>query len=179
MRSVRCELVAAAMFLPVLAWAQEIKSSLRELLIEYRCSVVDRLERIYEHGDHSSQRDRFIAVTVPEHQHGYVQCIFVERRSHVLCEASSGYFYNKKGEPRTLWHPPETVAALGQLGFSTDDSKGNFQLMREVGERPDFNALADLILKALHDGFGARAETNLRFSAPFAKRATTSCVPVS
>lgn len=178
MRAVRFGLVVATL-LPGLASAQEMKSSLRELLIEYRCPVVDRLERIYEHGDHSSHRDRFIAVTVPEHRHGYVQCIFVERRSQVLCEASSGYFYDKKDAPRTFWHPPDVVAALDRLGFSTDDSKGNFRLMREVGERPDFNALADLILKALHDGYGARAETNLRFNAPFAKRATTSCVPVS
>jgi hypothetical protein len=169
---------AACLGIPA-AFAQEMRARLRALLVEYRCPIVDRLERIYEFGDHSSQRDRFIAVTVPGHRHGYVQCIFQDARSKVLCEASSGYYYDKEGAPRTFWHPPEVVAAIGKLGFSADDSQGNYQLRREVGKRPDFNALADLILKSLHDGYGARAEMKLRFNAPFAKRASSSCVPVS
>jgi hypothetical protein len=161
------------------AFPQEMQTSLRSLLVEYRCQTVDRLERIYEFGDHSSHRDRYIAVTVPEHRHGYVQCMFVERRSQMLCEASSGFYYDKEGEPRTFRHPPEVPAALSRLGFSTDDSQGNYQMMFDVGVRPNFNKIADLILKSLHDGYGARAETRLRFNAPFAKRAPSSCVPVS
>ena len=154
-------------------------TSLRELLIEYRCPVVDRLERIYEAGDPSSTRDRFIAVTVPAHPHGYVQCLFVEGRTQLLCEASSGYYYDKEGEPRTFFLAPSAVAALGRLGFSTDDSAGNFQLLLPVADPPDLNAIADLILKALHDAYGARADSRLRFNAPFAPRATTKCAPVS
>jgi hypothetical protein len=161
------------------AFAQQMSSTLRALLIEYRCPLVERLERIYEFGDHSSHRDRFIAVTVPEHRHGYVQCMFVDHRSRVLCEAASGFYYDKADEPRTFRHPPEVIASLGKLGFSTDDSQGNFQLTQDIGPRPNFNSIADLILKSLHDAYGVRAETRLRFNAPFAKRATTSCVPVS
>lgn len=73
----------------------------------------------------------------------------------------------------------EAVAALGRLGFSTDDSQGNFAVKFDVGDAPDLNAIADFILKALHDGYGARAGSNLRFNAPFARRATSKCVPVS
>src|SRR5262249_49174338 len=97
----------------------------------------------------------------------------------ILCEAASGFYYSKPGEPRTMRLSPEAVAALGQLGFSTDDSAGNFSIEFAVANPPDFNAIADFMLKALHDGYGARAETKLRFSAPFARRPTSKCIPVS
>lgn len=164
--------------MPSLALAQ-MPSSLRELLVEYRCQLVDRLERIYEYGDHDSHRDRFIAVTVPQHRHGYVQCMFAERRSLLYCEASSGFYYDKQDAPRTQWLSRDKIDALGRLGFSTDDSKGNFSLERPLDRRPDFNGIADLILQALHDGYDARATSKLRFNAPFARRATSSCVPLS
>lgn len=175
----RTSLVAAALWLvPSLACA-EMPASLRALLLEYRCPLVDRLERIYEFGDHNSHRDRFIAVTAPRHRHGYVQCMFAERRSLLYCEASSGFYYDKEGAPRTQWLARDKIEALSRLGFSTDDSKGNFSLENPLGPRPDFNALADLILQALHDSYEARAETKLEFDAPFAKRATSSCIPLS
>jgi len=174
-----------AVFMAALAGAaakaqpQPQPSSLRDLLVQYRCPVVDRLDRIYEAGDHASHRDRFLALTVPEHPHGYVQCIFFERRTRMLCEASSGFYYDKPGEPRTTRLAPEAVAALGRLGFSTDDSAGNFSIEFDVASPPDLNAIADFMLKALHDGYGARAGTKLHFSAPFARRPTTKCIPVS
>jgi hypothetical protein len=48
-----------------------------------------------------------------------------------------------------------------------------------VKELPDFNAIADLILQALHDGFDARAGVTLLIEAPLAPRPTGKCVPVS
>jgi hypothetical protein len=154
-------------------------ASLRALLIEYRCPVVDRLDRIYDHPRPTDYLDRFLAVTLSGHPHGYVQCMFIRNRTEVLCEASSGYYYDKEGAPRTFFLPPPAIAALGRLGFSTDDSQGNFRYQVPLGAPPDLNALADLILTALHDGYGARAGDTLRFNAPFAPRATTKCVPVS
>lgn len=167
-------------FLPVAVDAAERPSgTLRDLLVQYRCPVVDRLDRIYEAGDHASHRDRFLALTVPEHPHGYVQCIFFERRTRMLCEAASGFYYDQPGAPRTMRLAPEAIAALGRLGFSTDDSQGNFTLEFGIANPPDLNAIADLMLKALHDAYGVRADTKLKFNAPFARRATTKCIPVS
>jgi hypothetical protein len=143
-------------------------STLRALLVEYRCQLVNRLERIHEFGDRASARDRFIAVTAPEHPHGYVQCMFIHGGLQMLCEASSGFYYDKVGAPRTFWLASGEIAALAGLGFSTDDSKGNFRMEFGVAEPPDFNRIADLILTALHDGYGARAKSGLRFNAPFA-----------
>jgi hypothetical protein len=100
------------------------------------------------------------------HPHGYVQCIFVASRTGILCEASSGYHYNRDGTPRTFFLPKESIAALGRLGFSTDDTAGNFRYEALIASPPDVNAIADLILTALHDAYGARAGGELRFNAP-------------
>jgi hypothetical protein len=153
--------------------------SFRDLLVSYRCEVVKRLERIYRTGDLSSDRDRFIAVTVPSHPHGYGQCIFHDNATGLYCEAASGYWYGKADAPRTFRQPAATVAALERLGFDTDDSQGNFKVDRTLSDPPDFNAAADFILRALHDGYGARGEMTLKFNAPFAPNIPTSCIPIS
>src|SRR5262245_62736312 len=80
--------------------------SLRALLMEYRCPVVDRLDRIYEHASPHDYLDRFLAVTLRDHPHGYVQCMFTDSRTRILCEASSGFHYDKPGAPRTFYLPP-------------------------------------------------------------------------
>jgi hypothetical protein len=162
----------------LVAWA-ETRSSLDAFLSAYRCPVVDRLEQVYAGGDQRSDFNRYIAVTVPEHPHGYVQCIFGQHRTKLLCEASSGYYFTKPGEPRTFRLQPEALAALARLGFSSDDTAGNFQREFDVAGVPDFKAIADFMLTALHDGYGARAETRLRFNAPFARGTRSKCVPLS
>jgi hypothetical protein len=170
---------ASTLLLGLTAAAAQTSDTLRALLVEYRCPVVDRLDRIYEHASPDDYRDRFLAVTLAGHPHGYVQCMFVANRSRVLCEASSGYYYNRPSGPRTLYLPRDAIAALGRLGFSTDDSAGNFRYLAQIGRPPDLNAIADLILTALHDGYGARAQSRLTYNAPFAPRPTSKCVPVS
>lgn len=153
--------------------------SFHDLLFNYRCEVVIRLEQIHASGDPAQDRDRFIAITVPGHAHGYVQCIFHDSQTGLYCEAASGYWFDQEGGPRTFRQPPEAIAALARLGFDTDDSQGNFSIDLPLAPRPDFNALADFMLRALHDGYGARGEMQLQFNAPFAPRTPSSCVPVS
>ena len=97
----------------------------------------------------------------------------------MLCEAASGFYDNVASVPRSRHLPANAIAALGRLGFSTDDSAGNFQIWFDVTDPPDFNAIADFTLKALHDAFDARAAVTLEFNAPLAPRATTKCIPVS
>ena len=93
----------------------------------------------------------------------------------MFCEAASGFYDSVASEARTRHLPASAIAALARLGFSTDVSEGNF---REVKEPPDFNAVADLILQALHDAFDARAGATLLLEAPLAPRPTGKCVPV-
>jgi hypothetical protein len=123
-------------------------------------------------------QDRFLIIDFASRPQDYVQCVF-DSRTRMLCEASSGFCLNEPSEPRTYHLPAAAIAALGRLGFSTDDSAGNFQIWFNVTDPPDFNAVADFLLKALHDGYGARADMKLDFNAPFAPRATSKCTPVS
>jgi hypothetical protein len=174
-----CCVTACAMSMSLALAAAETNGSLRSLLVEYRCPVVDRLDRIYDYASPNDYRDRFLAVTLNSHPHGYVQCMFAASRTKLLCEASSGYYYNRSGAPRTFYLSTEAIAALRRLGFSTDDSAGNFRYEAGIGSPPDLNAIADLILTALHDGYGARADSRLSFNAPFAPRASSKCILVS
>jgi hypothetical protein len=54
----------------------------------------------------------------------------------MFCEAASGFYDNVASEPRTRHLPASVIAALGRLGFLTDDSEGNFQIGFEVKEPP-------------------------------------------
>jgi hypothetical protein len=167
---------AAVMNLAIAA-AQE-PTSLERFLDQYRCAVIDRLERIYAAGDPDTHRDEYLIIDIPTQSETYVQCIFHPPRN-VYCEAASGYFLDAPGQQRTRRLPAHAIDALGRLGFSTDDSKENFNVDLDVAKPPDLKAIADLMLKALHDAYGAEADTKLRFHAPYAPDATRKCVPVS
>jgi hypothetical protein len=169
--------VAIALVQTNLLWAQDA-ASLETFLNQYRCSVVDRLERIYAKGDPVTHPDKYLIVHIPPRQEHYVQCIFYAP-GKVYCEAASGFFFEPSGQPRTMYLPPDAIGALGRLGFSTDDSNGNFKIEFDVADPPNFNVIADLMLKALYDGFGARADTELACEAPYAPHATSKCIPVS
>jgi hypothetical protein len=173
----RASAVAVALFLPVCAAAQEA-DTYRELLLEYRCPVVDRLQQIYAATDSSNPQNWFLIVYFAAQRHDYVQCVF-DPKTYMFCEAASGFYDNVATQPRTRWLSKDAVAALGRLGFSTDDTADNFRIGFDVADPPDFNRIAEFILKALHDGFGARANDTLEFNAPLAPHATSKCDPVS
>jgi hypothetical protein len=174
----RTMMIAGLMVLPTAALADDAATSFRALLVEYRCPVVDRLEQIYKSIDHAHPQNLFLIVYLGGRPQDYVQCVF-DTRTEMLCEAASGYFDSKPDEPRAYRLPARSIEALGRLGFSTDDSANNFQIWFDVPEPPDLNRIADFILKALHDGYGARAGGKLEFNAPLAPRPTSQCMPVS
>ena len=151
--------------------------ALRALIVRYRCAIYDRLVRIHDAGDPASDHNRFIAVSLPDGH--YVQCKFHDSLRALYCEAASGFYEAKDGEPRTAYLPPAAIAGLARLGFSTDDSQGNFALDRPVGDSPDYRALADLILSALSIAYDARAEMDLGITAPFAPLPGSTCDALS
>jgi hypothetical protein len=169
--------VAAALLASTPACAEEATTSFGDLLAQYRCPVVDRLEQIYNAAPHSHPQNLFLIAYFAARPHDYVQCVF-DPLTWMFCEAASGFYDNVASEPRTRHLPATAIAALGRLGFSTDDSAGNFRIGFEVKEPPDFNTVADLILQALHDAFDARAGVTLLIEAPLAPRPTGKCVPV-
>jgi hypothetical protein len=171
--------VVAALLAPTAAGAEDdAAATLRDLLAQYRCPVVDRFEQIYNAAPHSHPQNLFLIVYFAARPHDYVQCVF-DPLTYMFREAASGFYDNVASEPRTRHSPATAIAALGRLGFSTDDSAGNFRIGFEVKEPPDFNTVADLILQALHDAFDARAGVTLLIEAPLAPRPTGRSVPVS
>jgi len=160
------------------AAAEGAATTFRELIVQYRCPVVDRLEQIYEAADTADPQNLFLIVDLAGRPQDYVQCVF-DTRTGMLCEASSSFYDNGPAEPRSYWLPASAIAALGRLGFSTDDSAGNFQIRFDVTDPPDFNRIADFMLKALHEGYNVRAGVTLEFDAPLAPRASSQRTPVS
>jgi hypothetical protein len=175
---IRALVVAGTLLASNTVSAEDATATLRELLMQFRCPVVDRLERIYAIGDPETHLDEYLIVAFPDRPENYVQCLFYQR-DKIMCEAASGFYLDPPEKPRTARLPAGAVAALGRLGFSTDDSAGNFRIDLDVADPPDFRAIADLILNALHDGYGARADMDLLLVAPYAPHATTKCDPTS
>jgi hypothetical protein len=170
-------LLTAALLTPEMTSAQDA-TTFEQFLQQYRCPVIDRLQRIYATGDPEKFRDEYLIVDLPPRRENYVQCLFY-RTDKIMCEAASGFYLNAPEEPRTMYLPPSAIAALARLGFSTDDSQGNFRIDFDLANPPDFNAIATLILRALHDAYGARAQTKLDFHAPYAEQVGSKCTPVS
>jgi hypothetical protein len=134
---------------------------------KFRCDVLERLAYIHMHGDRAGP-DRFIVVAVEGYPQAYVQCIFIDGDTKMLCEASSGYFAQLPGKQRRFRIKPRGVHILEELGFSIDDSDGNYQRMVELGRPADLLAIADLILTTLYRVYGAEHATALEFKAPLA-----------
>ena len=100
----------------------------------------------------------------------------------MLCEAASGYYADKG--PRKAFLPRASVVALASLGYSTDDSKGNFQKMVDASGEDERGAIADLLLKSLFLAYGVRKANVVRVSVPLlhedmSPAASQPCVPIS
>jgi hypothetical protein len=92
----------------------------------------------------------------------------VRRQSQKLyCEASSFYCAERETKPRTLYLPPEAIAALEKLGFATGSAEKNLSYERDLRGVPDFDAIAVFMLTALHDAYGVQEDTELKTVAPF------------
>ena len=61
--------------------------------------------------------------------------------------------------------------------ISPPESARNFSRVA-LPSPPDFGVIADLILRALYEGYDARAESTLEFTAPFAPGLTLACDPI-
>lgn len=136
----------------------------------YRCAVLQRLDFI-DARRHSDEQNRFLVLDLPEKPLGfvqeYVQCAFDTNNTWMLCEAASGW-WAKEG-PRTDFLPKTSVAALAGLGFSTDDSHGNFKRFVDTPDENGRITVAELLLKALYRAYGARLGNHLTVTVPLAK----------
>jgi hypothetical protein len=147
------------------AWAEE-DSARYAFVGAYRCAVVDIIARIHARSD--VEQNRFFILSVEDKPSAnYVQCIFEDDHdSRMYCEAASGFYERAPGAPPSTFVPPRAREALGTLGFSTDDSKGNFALETDVAGIADYGRVADLMLEALYSAYGARARSVIEVHAP-------------
>jgi len=114
-------------------------------------------------------------VSVKARPQNYVQCMFADNRSILYCEASSFYCAERDTKPRTLYMPPERMAALEKLGFSIRTSEKNFPYERVLSDTPDFDEIATMMLTALHNTYGVRQDTELATDAPFVGNMVVAC----
>jgi hypothetical protein len=156
----------------------DTSEELRTFITTYRCAVVERLEVI--HANRERDTDRFLVLALKASPQSYVQCLFLDGDSRMLCEASSGFYAQLPVENRRFRMSPEGLVALARLGFSTDDSDGNYQRMIDIRSNADLVAVADLILSAFYEVYGARTGSQMKWVSPLAKidALTSSCTPI-
>ena len=173
-----CILITVALF-AISAKAES--DDAREAFIEtYRCAVIQILTSIQGRDPATS---RFLILAVANRTPSYVQCLFTPDRRQIYCEADSGFYQNKADEPRTVFLSAEDKGKLARLGFSLDDSEGNFPQKMDVRAVGAFGRVADVILGALYDVYGARPNTPIEAVSPFLPAhgvlKPLSCPPVS
>ncbi len=147
----------------------------RRFISECRCWIESALTTFHENGPPTTSRDRFITVSVAGDAQNYVQCIFQDDDTRMLCEASSGAYRYRDSQGMRLDMSPEPVAALKRLGFIVPDPKGNFAQIIELGSPPKFGPVATLLLASLYDAYRAEAKSTVEWNAPMASIDYTRC----
>lgn len=147
-------------------------------IARHRCAVVERLDLIHRKGPIDESRDRFIILSPRGEPQRYVQCMFEDRDTRMLCEASSGA-YGPIGHGR-LRLDASARAALEALGFVQASPREDYVRHVELGHPPDVAIAADVMLTALHDGFGARPGSPIEIWVPYGGDPVEPCgTPVS
>jgi hypothetical protein len=157
--------------------AAEPLAELDTFLTQFRCRLVERLEYIHAH-DNRAGPDRFLAVASFLEPQSYIQCLFIEGDSKLLCEASSGFYANRLEDPWRYRLNDGAVASLKGLGFSLDKPEGNFQQMIEIQGEPDYQSIADFMLKVLFNVYRVGIDASLKLTAPLVPasfNATSRC----
>jgi hypothetical protein len=165
-----------AMLLATTVAAAAPSSGLADFVRTYRCPLLEALETIRAHP--MTPMDRYIVLSVDERQR-YAQCLFVDGDRQIMCEASSG----RNGPKPHLRLSKAQRGAIAALGYQMNDGSPNFWLHRAVAGRSDLLEIAELMLKTLHQGYGARLGRVIGMRAPFApgkvlRPGDSSCVPV-
>lgn len=158
--------------LPERATAQSA-DTMKTLLAFRQCPLSLYLQAVYERPAAVKDGVLFLKISVEDRPRNYVQCRFSDDRKKLYCEASS--YVDAGPGTLSLSLSPEALAALAKLGFATGDAKKNFPYERTFEGSPDFDAIATMMLTALHDAYGVREETELETFAPFTGNLDTAC----
>jgi hypothetical protein len=177
--------VLACVLLSSAARAEDAQSqidSVDEFVGAYRCMIVEQLLAIHEHGNPSKSDNRYFIVAMTHSPQRFVQCIFHDIDTIIFCEASSGRYGPRAGQPKTFETTPETDAALKRLGFSEPSGVANYEQEFPLGDPPDLESIAKLLLTTLYDVYGARDGTAMDLTTPLVTKGNTKldrCKPLS
>ena len=164
------------------AAGNEVKSMREEFVSTYRCMIVEQFKVISERGTKAKSENRYFILAMRDFPQGFVQCIFYEYDSKLLCEASSGRYGPSSGQPNSLTLSDESIAELGSLGFQEPFGVANFSEEIALGDPPDFDGISELLLKAMFSAYSARIDTPMTLTTPLLDRnprRLLSCKPVS
>lgn len=175
MMAIRLVFILVLAAFNVLNAAAGTRDSRSELIETHCCVLAGSLQAVYERPSAFRECDRFLILSVKGWPQAYVQCMFADNRKKLYCEASSGYYAEPDSKPRMSYLPQDFIAALGRLGFATGTPEKNFRYERDLSGTPEFDAIATLMLSALHDAYGAREDTLLDTYAPFAGTLVVAC----
>ncbi|MEQ1696798.1 MAG: hypothetical protein ABL901_13245 [Hyphomicrobiaceae bacterium] len=175
-------LIVAACFWCGLYPAVAGPGTLQDFVDRYHCEVTARLQILYGKDKSTEPRDRFISINAKTHLDRYVQCLFEDDNSSVLCEVASGYFSAKAGQPRRFSLDQAGREKIKAFGFSDDDSKGNFRQIVGVKGEANLPVLARMMLSVLYEAYGVDLKSELDIRAPLAtlgRARTAACSPRS
>ena len=105
-------------------------------------------------------RDRFVVLATDDAQ-AYVQCLFQDHDTWMICEASSGWYAT---EHLTLSADQRTRLAV--LGFDTLETKGNFQQAVKTADDDALRRTAALMLKTSKDVYVSPHDKAFEVYAP-------------
>ncbi len=140
-----------------------------------KCHVIERLQMVYD--KKTFIQNRYLILSIKNDKDNYVQCLFQDNDTRLLCEASSGFY--TKGGSALKQSGNDYLETLKRLGFSTDASQGNFQRMFDIQKKTDFTEVADILLSVLFELHGARMNSVFIWDAPLAQNSAKICSPVS
>jgi hypothetical protein len=119
--------------------------------------------------------NRYLILSPKGRPGAYAQCAFFDGGDSVHCEVASPYYV-------PLNHPPDIARrpAVARLGYSLDDSKGNYVREFKLDDEKS-PPLAEFMLRSLYESFLAEPDERVKFDAPLVKGLPPGevCAPTS
>jgi hypothetical protein len=167
-----------AFLMPAAAAGDDLKS----FVATYGCMVVEQFAAIHEQGDKSKSTNRYVILAMRHSPQRFAQCIFFDNDTMMLCEASSGRYGVPKGQLHNLEISSTGKSVLAELGFDEPEGVANYKREFALGQPPNLDSVAKLMLTVMYRVYGARLGNSMSLSAPMIAKGEiklSSCKPVS
>lgn len=169
-------LTGSALGLLVSAGGHAAPDDLQLFVAAHRCEAVERLGMI---GAAPARGDRYVVVELSGTPRAYVQMPFSQQRPRAALRSLVGLLFTplRRAAERSSGTRRTECALSARLWH--DGSRGNYQRVLPMRSTLDRDAAADLMLSALHDGYGARLASRPKWHVPLADadRVAILCAP--